>query len=103
MPLSRFEELNERQLEAGLPVYANPRNTCAGSVRQKDPAVTASRGLQLWSYQLGEVVGGPVFPTHSEQLEWLGKIGFPINPNIRMFDTLAEVHVFTQGWLETPA
>ena len=59
MPLAAFEELNARQDEAGLRRFANPRNSAAGSLRQKDPAVTASRELAMWCYQLGAVEGGP--------------------------------------------
>jgi DNA ligase (NAD+) len=57
MPLSAFTALNERQVEAGERPYVNPRNAAAGSLRQKDPSVTATRALSLWAYQLGEVGG----------------------------------------------
>ena len=59
MPIASFEALNERAAAAGQPLFANPRNAGAGSLRQKDPRVTASRVLGFWCYQLGEVVGGP--------------------------------------------
>ncbi len=59
MTRSSFERLNERAREAGDKAFVNPRNSAAGSLRQKDPAITASRTLSFWSYQLGEVVGGP--------------------------------------------
>ncbi|MGH7747291.1 MAG: NAD-dependent DNA ligase LigA, partial [Candidatus Dormibacteria bacterium] len=59
MPVTAFEALNRRQQAAGERVFVNPRNAAAGSLRQKDPAVTASRELGLWAYQLGEVTGGP--------------------------------------------
>ena len=55
MPVSAFDELNRRQIEAGAKTFANPRNSAAGSLRQKDAAVTASRDLSFWAYQLGEV------------------------------------------------
>ena len=58
MPETAFEELNRRQAEAGDRMFANPRNAAAGSVRQKDPTVTASRNLAIWVYQLGLVEGG---------------------------------------------
>ena len=62
MPITAFEELNQRQGEAGLRLFANPRNSAAGSLRQKDPKITASRDLRFWGYQLGAVEGGPDVP-----------------------------------------
>jgi DNA ligase (NAD+) len=92
MPVHAFEELNRRQEAAGLPRFANPRNSAAGSLRQKDPAVTASRELALWAYQPGEVVGGPAFSSHHESLEFLAALGLPVNPEIRVVTSLPEVH-----------
>ncbi|HEX2191888.1 MAG TPA: NAD-dependent DNA ligase LigA [Acidimicrobiales bacterium] len=100
MPLSAFEELNRRQGEAGERLFANPRNSGAGSLRQKDPAVTASRELSFFSYQLGEVEGGPTFRRHSETLEFLAEAGLPVNPEIRRVSTLEEVDAFCRDWLE---
>ena len=65
MPISVFDALNESLEAAGEDRYANPRNTAAGSLRQKDPTVTATRGLSWWSYAVGEVSGGPDFERHS--------------------------------------
>jgi len=79
---------------APLAVPVNPRNAGAGSLRQKDASVTATRELSLWCYQLGEVVGGPDFTSHHETLEWMRSLGFPVNPEIRTVDTLAEVAEF---------
>ncbi len=80
MPVSAFEELNARQAELGERPYVNPRNTAAGSVRQKDPAATAERRLSIWAYQLGHVEGGPDLATHTEQMAWLRELGLPVNP-----------------------
>ena len=55
MPLDAFRRLNEERAELGEPLYANPRNTGAGSVRQLDPKVTASRNMQIWVYSLGDI------------------------------------------------
>ena len=82
MPLAAFERLNKRQADAGDRLFANPRNSAAGSVRQKDPSITASRELSLWTYQLGAIEGGPAFATHVETLEWMRSIGLPVNPEI---------------------
>ncbi|MGZ4803487.1 MAG: DNA ligase LigA-related protein, partial [Acidimicrobiia bacterium] len=79
MPLSSFEELNRRQGEAGLRLFANPRNAAAGALRQIDPTVTASRQLSLFCYQPGAKEGGPRLRTHHETLEWLTGLGFPVN------------------------
>lgn len=92
LPLATFEALNSSQIAAGLKLYVNPRNTAAGSLRQKDPAITASRGLGLWVYQLAETQGGPTFERHSEALAWLGSLGFPINPELTVCQGLDAVY-----------
>ena len=94
MPLAAFDDLNRRQEEAGLRLFANPRNSAAGSLRQKDPSITASRELSMWCYQLGEVVGGPDFTSHHETLDFLDAAGFPVNPEIRQLAGLDAVHEY---------
>jgi DNA ligase (NAD+) len=69
-------------------------------LRQKDPAVTAGRELAFWAYQLGDVVGGPTFTKHSATLEWIGQSGFPVNPHIRLVDSLEAVDEYCRYWLE---
>ncbi|HDH26871.1 MAG TPA: NAD-dependent DNA ligase LigA, partial [Actinobacteria bacterium] len=96
MPDAAFEELNRRQSEAGDQLFVNPRNAAAGSLRQKDPAVTASRKLSAWMYQLGTVQGGPVLETHWEALEWLRSLGFPVNPASERVQDLGEVKAYLQ-------
>ncbi|HUQ63733.1 MAG TPA: NAD-dependent DNA ligase LigA [Acidimicrobiales bacterium] len=100
MPLSSFEELNQRQAEAGLRIFANPRNSAAGSLRQKDPKVTASRDLSFWAYQLGQIEGGPSLRRHSETLDLLAEAGLPVNPEIRILDDLDKVHSYCRQWLD---
>ena len=78
-PKSRFAELNREREEAGLPTYANPRNTAAGSVRQLDPRVTAARGLDIFVYSLG-YADAPMPDTHWKTLEYLARLGFKTNP-----------------------
>jgi len=100
MPIGVFEALNAAQIAAGERIYANPRNTAAGSLRQKDPTVTASRELAFWSYQLGEVVAGPSFSGHHEALLWLRRLGFPVNPEVEVLDSLEAVYAKARHWQE---
>jgi DNA ligase (NAD+) len=94
MPLASFEELNKRQGEAELRLFANARNAAAGSLRVKDVSITASRDLSLFCYQLGVKEGGPRLRTHVETLEWIEELGFPVNPRIKPFDALDGVYAF---------
>jgi DNA ligase (NAD+) len=98
MPVAVFDELNARQDEAGLRRYVNPRNTAAGSLRQKDASITASRGLALWCYQLGAVEGGPTFERHTDTLDHIASLGLPVNPEIRVKSGLDEVEAFCLDW-----
>jgi DNA ligase (NAD+) len=98
MALSAFRALNERQLAAELRPFVNPRNAAAGALRQKDPRITAQRELALWSYQLGQVEGGPAFTSHHETLDWVGSLGFPVNPEIRRVSTPDEVLGLCLHW-----
>jgi DNA ligase (NAD+) len=98
MPISSFKRVNEAQIATGRPAFANPRNSASGSLRQKDPSVTASRGLSFWTYQLAEVVPEQAFPTHMATLDFLGELGFPINPHIREIASKEEVIAQLKEW-----
>ncbi|MBI3256962.1 MAG: NAD-dependent DNA ligase LigA, partial [Actinobacteria bacterium] len=100
MPLSAFDALNKRQAAKGDRLFANPRNSSAGSLRQKDPSVTASRELALFSYDIGAIKGGRRLATHTETLAWLADLGLPVNPEIRTVDSLDGVRTFCRHWLE---
>ena len=100
MATAAFERLNEWAAEHGHAPFINPRNSAAGALRQKDPAVTARRELSLWTYQLGQVEGGPAMSRHEETFELLGELGFPVNPEIRTFDDVDEVVAFCERWQE---
>lgn len=100
MAMTAFARLNERQTEAGERLFVNPRNAAAGALRQKDAAVTAERELALWSYQLGEVEGGPAFTSHLETLDFLRDLGFPVNPNIKKVEGFGEVAAYAAHWQE---
>jgi DNA ligase (NAD+) len=91
MPYAAFDALNERQVEEGKPVFANARNAAAGSVRMKDPSITAQRRLGIWIYQLGLIEGGPGFETHSETLDYLRSIGLRTNPTTEVLPAIEDV------------
>lgn len=94
MPLEAFAALNRRQGEAGERLFANPRNAAAGSLRQKDPRITASRALSFFAYQAE--VGGRALPvsTHHEMLDWLAACGLPVNPHIERLADIEAVADF---------
>ena len=88
-----FEALNKRQEKDGKPTYANPRNSAAGSVRQLDPSITASRALNFFAYTWGEISDMPA-KTQSGMLEKFQSYGFSVNPLVRRCETLAEILKF---------
>ena len=97
MPLPAFAALNARQQERGEKPYVNPRNTSAGSVRQKDPAKTAERRLSIWVYQLGHIEGGPTFDGHWASMEWLRNLGLRVNPASSRVDGIDGVVEYVAG------
>jgi DNA ligase (NAD+) len=96
-PLSAFGKLNDELTSRGERPFVNPRNAAAGSLRQKDPAITASRGLKLWVYGTG-VHTGRKLARHSEELAMLGQAGLPINPVIGKAASLDEVFAYIEKW-----
>ena len=116
MPVPAFEELNQRQAEAGDRLFVNPRNSAAGSLRQKDPTITASRALSFWAYQVGDLQvtpggagagpgaaddqPGELATTHEATLEWLDRAGFPVNPERQVVHGLDQVLQFCLRWQE---
>ncbi len=99
LPRSAFEELNERRAAAGESTFANPRNAAAGSLRQLDSRVTAERPLSIWCYGI-EAERGAQLPTHAEELEWLGRRGFPVSPGAQVHETADEVVERCRWWEE---
>ena len=97
MPVSAFDALNARQAELGERPYVNPRNTAAGSVRQKDPAATATRQLSIWVYQLGYIDGGPELSTHTEQMAWLRQLGLAVNPESESVADIEAVEAYVRA------
>ncbi|HET9521516.1 MAG TPA: NAD-dependent DNA ligase LigA [Candidatus Limnocylindrales bacterium] len=100
MPKAEFARINAEREELGLPLYANPRNSGAGSLRQKDPRVTAERLLSSWAYQLIEEGGPAGVATQSAALERLAALGFPVNPNREAGLDIEAVIAFTEAWRE---
>jgi len=108
MPIAAFEDMNRRQAEAGEKLFVNPRNSAAGSLRQKDPSVTASRALSFWAYQVGKVRPEPstrrdgttsaLATSQSQTLAWLDRAGFPVNPEVHLVHGLDEVIAFCAQW-----
>ncbi len=98
MTKAGFERLNEERAERGEPLFANPRNSAAGSVRQLDPKVTAARPLDIFIYALGWAEGGATPPSHWETLRWLGDLGFKINPEIARHESVDEVWGNCRQW-----
>ena len=99
LPVAEFRRLNREQEERGEQLYANPRNTGAGTIRQLDPKVTASRNMQIWVYSLGESQG--YLPEdHWQALDWLQSLGFRVNPQNRVCQTLEEVKDYYREWVD---
>jgi DNA ligase (NAD+) len=90
LPRAGFEELNRRRAEQGEPLFANPRNAAAGSLRQLDPAVTASRPLRFFVYAVADPAAVPC-RNLEELFAWLGGLGFLVNPLVRFCTSLDEV------------
>jgi DNA ligase (NAD+) len=99
MPLAAFARLNEQRAAAGEATFMNPRNSAAGSIRQLDPALAASRPLSMWCYGVG-ATEGLEFDTHFEWLEWLRERGFRVNPDVGVHDTVDEVVAACHEWHE---
>jgi len=90
MPLPGFRKMNKQREEKGEPVFANPRNAAAGSIRQLDPKIPASRPLDIFIYSLS-YIEGLGFMTHWESIQALKNAGFKVNPRAKPFKTLDEV------------
>lgn len=99
MPKSSFESLNAAAEANGKQPFANPRNAAAGSLRQKDPAITAGRDLSTFLYAIADA-RALAFGTQWELLQWLGEAGFHVNPDVELCATRDEVHAFCRRAIE---
>jgi len=97
LPRSAFEQFNEARAAAGEPTFANPRNAAAGSIRQLDPEIAASRPLSIWCYGIG-AQRGLELRTHADELEWLRERGFKVNGDAALHQTADEVAERAQWW-----
>ncbi len=100
LPKAGFEKLNRERAEEGLPLFANPRNAAAGSLRQLDPRITTKRPLDIYIYALGWAEGNLTPPTHWETLEYLKSLGFKVNPVNRLLGSIEEVGKYYHTWVE---
>ena len=98
-PAAQFAELNASLVAQGKPPFANPRNTAAGSLRQKDPRVTASRGLALVVHGFGAAEGFTA-STQSGAYARLAELGLPVSPHVRVVDDLDGVTAYVEHWRE---
>ncbi len=100
LPRAGFHKLNRERAAEGLPLFANPRNAAAGSVRQLDPRITAKRPLDIYIYMLGYAEGKEPPPTHWETMEYLSSLGFKINPANRLVKSIEQVEEYYRNWVE---
>ncbi len=94
IPKAGFNKLNQERAAEGLPLFANPRNAAAGSVRQLDPRITAKRPLDIYIYAMGPAEGRATLETHWETMEYLKSLGFKINPNNALVTTIEQVEEY---------
>ncbi len=99
MPIASFEALNEEREAKGEPLFQNPRNAAAGSIRQLDSKITASRKLDAFFYHVPSLDK----PTHHEALEYLKENNFIVNPNIERCKDIKEVLAYVDKWTELRA
>jgi len=100
LPRTGFHKLNQERAAEGLPLFANPRNAAAGSVRQLDSRITARRPLDIFIYMLGYAEGKATPPTHWETMAWLKSLGFKINTNSQLLKNIDEVKRYYRTWEE---
>lgn len=91
MPVSSFVELNERREELELPLFANPRNAAAGSLRQLNSSVTAERNLSIFVFNVQQIQGADL-KSHTESLDFLKSLGFKVSPTYKLFSSISDAY-----------
>lgn len=102
MPKAAFQRLNREREERGEELFANPRNAAAGSLRQLDPRIAASRSLSAYFYEIIHMEGERV-DTHWEALELMAELGLPVNPERKLAAGVEEVYAYCRAWAEKRA
>jgi DNA ligase (NAD+) len=100
LPKAGFQKLNRERENEGLPLFANPRNAAAGSIRQLDPRITAKRNLDIYVYLLGYAYGKMMPETHWETLEYFKELGFRVNPANKRVKNIEEAEEYYKTWTE---
>ncbi|MDP2718629.1 MAG: NAD-dependent DNA ligase LigA [Dehalococcoidia bacterium] len=98
LPVKGFKKLNDTRAAEGLPLFANPRNAAAGSLRQLDPRVTARRPLDIYIYGLGYAEGKSVPSSHLEIMEYLKSLGFKVSPYSKYCENIMDVEGYHSYW-----
>jgi DNA ligase (NAD+) len=96
MPVSEFKKLNEEQKKLGGKLFANPRNAAAGSLRQKNPEITAKRALSFWGYQ---VINAPAkLNSQFKEMQYIKSLGIPVSSERELVDSIEKVYLFIENW-----
>ncbi len=103
LPKTGFHRLNQERASEGQPLFANPRNAAAGSVRQLDSSITARRPLDIYIYMMGYAEGRATPATHWETMAYLQSLGFKVNPNNRRLADIEQVAEYYRTWQERQA
>ncbi len=98
MPISSFNKLNEESLKNNEKIFANPRNAAAGSLRQLDSTITAKRDLSMFTYTVILPDGNNTIKTHWDSIQYIKKLGFKTNPNIRLVKDIEGAIEFCKEW-----
>ncbi len=98
LPHAGFNKLNKERAAEGQPLFANPRNAAAGSLRQLDSTITSTRPLDIYVYTLARLEGAKFPETHWEALNYMKSLGFKINPNNLPVKTIEQIEAYRNEW-----
>jgi len=98
LPKGEFQRINAQKEKRGEPLFANPRNAAAGSLRQLDPRIAAERALDIFLYEIGRIEGEEAPRTHAESLRFLSELGFKVNPEWRPAERIEDVMAYVEEW-----